>query len=178
MYPRIICNNYTYISKYVSKCKALEELGIQYIPGESRNGNPCGKCQKEWINGDIPTKETLTPSMQKILSANNKIPLPTITEQAVSVGKSLVEWAFNGFQNVPQHEAELRINICKENKCGMYDAESDRCNACGCKISGTSLTPGKANFSHEQCPANLWPQLGKEIINNAPKVGCRSCGGQ
>ena len=172
MYPRIICNNYTYISKYVSKCKALEELGIQYIPGESRNGNPCGKCQKEWINGDIPTKETLTPSMQKILSANNKIPLPTITEQAVSVGKSLVEWAFNGFQNVPQHEAERRLNICKSNQCGMYNEDSGRCSACGC------FCAAKVQFSHEECPAGYWGKkdLGAEVLNNAPPNRCGSCG--
>ena len=178
MHTRIDCQHHIKISKYVSQCSLLKsEFNIEYIPGPKRNTFPCNICISEQ-SGVLPTKENLTPSLTNIVSNGGKISLPTITEQAVSVGKSLVEWAFNGFQNVPKDEAELRINICKENKCGMYDAESDRCNACGCKISGTSLTPGKANFSHEQCPANLWPQLGKEIINNAPKVGCRSCGGQ
>lgn len=173
----MICTNYIYINEYISNCVVLSKLGIKNIPSDGRSNNICDKCKSEWNSPFSPTIENLTPTMVEYIN-NKKISLPTITEQAVSVGKSLVEWAFNGFQNVPKDEAELRINICKENKCGMYDAESDRCNACGCKISGTSLTPGKANFSHEQCPANLWPQLGKEIINNAPKVGCRSCGGQ
>lgn len=163
------CENYKKISSKLGQCSVLQEFGVPFIAEENRSVSPCIQCKKEWINNQEPTKDSLTSIMSGVLQANGKISLPTITEQATSLGKSLVQWAYNGFQNVPPNEAELRLNICKENKCGMYDAESGRCNACGC------VCAIKSKFSHEKCPADLWPQLGPEVMNNVPQ-GCRSCG--
>jgi len=156
------------------KCEIIQSLGTDLLINENKRGSICYECKKQWTNNIVPTIDNQTKIIQIVSKSDKR--QPPIFQQAVSLGKSLIEWAYNGFQNVPPNEAELRLNICKENKCGMYDAEKDTCNACGCKISGTSLTPGKKNFSHEQCPAGLWPQLGTEIMNNAHQGGCRSCG--
>lgn len=167
----MICTNYIYINEYVSNCIVLSKLGIKNIPSDGRSNNICDKCKSEWNSPFSPTIENLTPTMVEYIN-NKKISLPTITEQAVSVGKSLVEWAFNGFQNVPQHEAERRLNICKSNQCGMYNEDSGRCSACGC------FCAAKVQFSHEECPAGYWGKkdLGAEVLNNAPPNRCGSCG--
>ncbi len=166
-----MCSNYIYVSDSLGKCIVLNNLGIEFIISDNRRSSPCVQCKKQWTDTP-PTEETLTNVMKTVLKSNAKISLPTITEQAVSVTKSIIEWAYNGFENVPPLEAERRLSICKENKCGMYDAESDRCSACGCFCSA------KVKFSHEDCPAGLWGKkdLGAEVLNNAPKGGCGSCG--
>jgi|JI10StandDraft_1071094.scaffolds.fasta_scaffold147809_2 hypothetical protein len=165
------CVNFTPVSNKLGACSLLKQYGINFIRHEDKSDSPCNRCKEHWISGVPPTIETKNPMIEKIINPNSPIPIskPPTIEQATDLGKSLIQWAFNGFQNVPANEADLRLNICKENKCGMYDAESGRCNACGCVCSI------KSKFSHEKCPADLWPQLGPEIMNNVPQ-GCRSCG--
>lgn len=166
------CKNYKKISNKLGQCSVLNDYGVEFIIEENRASSPCNVCKQEWKNNECPTKENMTNIMSNVLASNGKISLPTITEQAVSIGKSLVEWAFNGFQNVPQHEAERRLNICKSNQCGMYNEDSGRCSACGC------FCAAKVQFSHEECPADKWGKkdLGAEVLNNAPPNRCGSCG--
>lgn len=166
----IDCPNHIIVSSKLSKCSILEEFDVAYIASPNRSGGPCKQCQTEWVNGQAPTKDSLTTPMKAIVKANGKIELPTIAEQAKSLAASLIQWAGNGFKNVPANETERRIAICKENKCGLYDEESGRCNGCGCVCSL------KATFSHEKCPAELWPELGREYMNQPNPNKCGSCG--
>lgn len=168
----IKCPNYTSISKNLSSCKVLkDDFGIEFIPSPNRSGGVCGKCINEWKESP-PTKDNLTTPMIAVIKTNGKIELPTITERVGNFAASLKEWAFTGFKNVPENEANRRLEICKSNSCGMYN--SGVCDACGCLCSAKTL------FSHEECPAGLWGKkdLGAEVLNNAPKQGCQSCGGK
>lgn len=169
------CPNHIYVSEKISSCKILQEdFDIKYIPSPSRSGGPCLRCKKEW---DIPPdKDNLTGTMLAIIKTNGKIELPTIVEQAKSLTQSLFNWVGNGFKNVPEGEYNLRVSICKSNLCNLYSEEEDRCLACGCFIQNGTLRYGKASFSGEECPSQKWPKLPLEVINNAPKSGCGSCG--
>ena len=170
------CSNHTVISKYVSKCSILDELGVNYIPGPNRSGGPCSRCKKEWDDNRPPTKDTLTPSMKMVLQSNSKISLPTITEQAVSFVSAVTKWAFTGFSNLPDGEYNLRVQQCKKNECGMYDEINDRCLACSCKIQDEGIIPMKARFSSEDCPAGLWNRVPTEYINQPSPGKCGTCG--
>lgn len=164
----IECPNHKYVSDKLSSCSVLVELGVSYIVSPNRSGSPCRKCVKEW--SIPPTVDSLTPIMGEVVKANGKISLPTVGEQARSLVSSLVQWVGNGFKNVPVDEQKLRLDICKKNTCGMYDSESGRCNACGC------FCEAKSRFSHETCPANLWPEIGPEYKNQPSPGKCGSCG--
>lgn len=163
------CPNYKPISKHLAECLILKESGVQYIAAETRSGSPCHNCKTEWKEV-APTKDSLTNAMVLVLQNNGKISLPTITEQVKSFVSTLAKWIGTGFQNVPADEQRLRLEICKKNTCGMYDSESGRCNACGC------FCEAKSKFSHETCPANLWPEIGPEYKNQPSPGKCGSCG--
>jgi len=163
----INCPNSKPVSKHVSQCSVLVELGVNFIAAEARSSSPCKVCKTQWVSGQVPTKDSLTDAMRLVVQANGRIELPTITEQATSFMSSIIKWAGDGFKNVPEIYYNQRVNKCRSNDCGMY--EEGRCNACGCFVEA------KARFSHEKCPSNMWEELPPEIMNNVPQ-GCGSCG--
>lgn len=167
----MICPNSTSISKHISQCSVLKELGIQFIVAETRSGSPCHACKTQWVEGKAPTQDSLTDAMRLVVQANGRIELPTITERAKSLASSLIQWAGNGFQNVPEDERKRRIAICESNACGLADLDSKRCLGCGCFFES------KSSFALESCPAGYWgpENLGPEILNNV-STRCGSCG--
>lgn len=165
------CENLTNISKNISSCKVLkEDFNIEFIPSPIRSGSPCPNCKAE-CGEKVPDKDNLTEAMKLTIQKNGKISLPTIGEQVKSFTKSIAEWAFSGFKNVPPNEQKLRLEICKKNTCGLYSKDENKCLGCGCFLEG-----GKILFSHETCPANLWPKLGTEYMNQPNPGRCGSCG--
>lgn len=165
----INCPNYVEVSKYISKCKVLVELGVEFIPSPRRSGGICERCIA--VQQSVPDKDNLTEPMKLILGKPTKVELPTIAEQTASFIKSITKWVFSGFKNVPESERKRRISLCMANTCGLYEKDTDTCSACGCVCSV------KSSFSHEECAAGLWGKkdLGAEVLNNAPR-GCTSCG--
>lgn len=171
----IECPNHKTVSDKLSSCSVLTELGIPYIVSPNRSGSPCIKCIKEWETP--PTIDSLTQVMKSVVKANGRIELPTIKERAISFGKALKEWVFDGFANMPEAGYQKRVNCCKENRCGMFDGKN--CLACGCKIEDSELIKGKARYPLQTCPADLpeWKDNpGVEYLNQPNPGQCGSCG--
>jgi len=179
MHP-IECSNYTEVSSKIAKCSALEELGVQFIPSQKRSGSPCKRCKQEWVENKVPTKDSVTPTMNAILKANGKIPLPTVAEQVKDYSSALLNWVFDGFANMPEPYYQERVAQCLLNECGLYDKALDSCLGCGCKIQDTALKSGKARYPLSECPADMpvWKKSpGIEYLHRAnPNQNCQSCG--
>lgn len=162
------CPHLKVVSDKIAECKVLQELGLERMPGPGRSGFPCENCQAQWKDGVPPTKDEVTVPMAKLLAYGLKMPLPTVMEQVRTVGGELVKWGKAGFPKTTKREYDERIAVCKENKCGQYDAEQARCSACGCFVAE------KANMATAECPADLWKKL--PMVERTTGSGCGSCG--
>ena len=75
---------------------------------------------------------------------------PSTVRMAANLVGSAVRFLASGGATVPREEYERRRAICLACPSGRYDAEQDRCTACGCYAS---VKPwGKA----ESCPEGHW----------------------
>ena len=79
----------------------------------------------------------------------------TITNQAVGVAKSIINWSKSNFQITPKEELETRIKICET--CEFWDSkgfnETGKCKKCGCS------TWAKLKMATERCPIGKWESL-------------------
>jgi hypothetical protein len=67
---------------------------------------------------------------------------------ATKFGKAAFGHAKDGFKKVDEETFKNRMDICK--KCEYYNAESDKCNNCGCFLKI------KASWNSEKCPIDKW----------------------
>ena len=75
---------------------------------------------------------------------------PPLSEQALSLGKSLADSMLNALKlkgvKASKEEVQKRIKTCE----GCQYLKDNRCLECGCFISF------KAGLKHEKCPKGKW----------------------
>jgi hypothetical protein len=71
---------------------------------------------------------------------------PGVFSMAASFGKSMAQFAADGFQTVERSAYASRLNICQS--CDQLSGY--QCAACGC------LVHAKAWLPHEACPRGKW----------------------
>jgi hypothetical protein len=88
-------------------------------------------------------------------AAKIKATAPTISQQAASLGKSLLNWTSSGLAPTPPDALAERTGICKA--CPEWDSSAlggtGRCAKCGCS------TWAKLRMSTESCPLGKWEAL-------------------
>lgn len=103
---------------------------------------------------------------------NKKENYPSLVEQ----GKNLANFSYKlvkHIQKVSSSENKeslfvsdeiynQRIKVCKT--CPKYDKEQNRCQECGCFLSG------KARFIFEECPLQKWEMTEKEWEETFDKI--------
>lgn len=99
---------------------------------------------------DLPPLPTPEPSALP--------PEPSVSTMAATFGKSMVNWAMNGFKTVTEEQLKTRMDVCRS--CPLWDpgafAHTGRCLKCGCS------TQAKLRLAHEKCPEGKWGPLTPE----------------
>jgi hypothetical protein len=92
-------------------------------------------------------------------AAKIKATAPTISQQAASLGKSLLNWTSSGFTATPPDSLAEREATCRA--CPQWDAEAlnktGRCKICGCS------TWAKLRMATEKCPIDKWGPITPEL---------------
>jgi hypothetical protein len=87
---------------------------------------------------------------------------PSLPQQAVSLGKSLINWTSSGFAPTPPDILAAREATCRA--CPEWDAQAlnstGRCRKCGCS------TWAKLRMATERCPIGKW-----EAVESKPETG-------
>jgi len=109
--------------------------------------NTCKKCQSQWLNNEVPTKENPSPIILQIIDANS------ITfEKVVNYTKAVFTHVKSGMTEVPNEVYEQRLKICEE--CPNYIADANKCGLCGCQLGGSSGFTSKLKMPQQRCPDN------------------------
>jgi hypothetical protein len=54
-------------------------------------------------------------------------------------------------------EVAAILALCKSNRCGKWNAETERCRECGCHVNLSAWAPkNKARMGTESCPQGFW----------------------
>lgn len=75
---------------------------------------------------------------------------PPLVDQLKNVMEAAARFARNKCKTVDQAELDRRLEICRSNICGLYEADGERCRSCGCFMNL------KARAASEHCPVELW----------------------
>lgn len=73
---------------------------------------------------------------------------PSMFQQAKNFAKASVEHIKNGANHVSVEKQQERMSIC--HACPLYDAQSNRCKACGCNLAV------KTKWETSKCPHQKW----------------------
>lgn len=138
------CQHATPISEQVNACG----LGLH---GGRPSAGVCAYCVSRGEN---------TPEHAEKLKATP----PSLSQQAASLGKALINWTASGFSPTPPDILAKRMEICKA--CPEWDASgmagTGRCKKCGCS------TQAKLRMATEKCPIDKWGpvKLEKDVKTN------------
>lgn len=99
-------------------------------------------------------------------------PAPELDEDEIDhavrfLGYSLVDvknwasaikrWIAAGKPVRTDEEVAAIFAICESNRCGFWDAKSERCKECGCNVNLSTFAPkNKSRMKTEVCPKGLW----------------------
>lgn len=108
----------------------------------------CTICGKE-------IKSKFPPEKIHAKCKNDSVPeFPTLIERAKNFGKSMVEFAADGFTMETQEKAEERLKICKS--CDLF--KNGSCSLCGCNMAiKVKLKSSKCPLKTEEFPNGKWP---------------------
>jgi len=89
--------------------------------------------------------------IKKLVLSKRTTQEPSLAKKASTLGKSLVQWAGNGFVKVDQLVYDNRLSICRQCENWVEDGNMGfgKCKICGCG-------KGKLWLGHEKCPINKW----------------------
>lgn len=86
-------------------------------------------------------------------------PLPSLPRMAANLARAQARSAVSQLRGNPRHVSEetrdARRALCRENVCGFYRQDVDRCAnpKCGCPVSHRGLVESKTELYSEFCPA-------------------------
>lgn len=84
------------------------------------------------------------------------IQYPSTARQVANATTAKTKWYAAGSpKRTAEEVAELRV-ICEACPSGAYDAEQDRCRACGCPLKSRTVWEGKLAMATESCPRGHW----------------------
>jgi len=139
-------------------CRHCHIVNCQYATSISILANSC----ELGLHGGRPSKGVCFNCIsngENTLEHSEKIKTnpPSISQQATTFGKSLLNWASIGFYNTPTDILANREAICSS--CHEWDAnalnKTGRCKKCGCS------TWVKIRMSTERCPLGKWEAIEK-----------------
>jgi hypothetical protein len=99
-------------------------------------------------NGVLHLDETAFAALR------NRFTTPSLAEQALSLGRALVNECRDiaeGVDPVSDEQKAARLTICAG--CEFFIAVENRCSKCGCKLDA------KAAMRSQSCPLGKWPRL-------------------
>ncbi len=113
------------------------------------------KLPVQWVEANLPEikRAATTPVVSR----------PNLLAKAQNLGRNMVTHVADGGRIAsPEIQAERKA-ICQSNRCGLYDAASDGCWACGCSTRSAANWIGlnmetKRGWASSACPArpSLW----------------------
>jgi hypothetical protein len=108
----------------------------------------CTICGKE-------IKSKFPPEKIHARCKDDPIPeLPPLMEQAKNFGKSMVDFAADGFGLASEEVQKQRMDIC--NACDLL--KDGRCTLCGCGMSTkVKISSSKCPLKTEEFPNGKWP---------------------
>lgn len=80
---------------------------------------------------------------------------PPLAEQVVDFAVISARHTANGFKLLTAPEVEARYAVCLT--CPYLADAKNRCNVCGCKISGAVSQKNAAAWQVKDCPKGFWP---------------------
>lgn len=94
-------------------------------------------------------------------AAKIKATQPSLSKQAATFGKALVNWTASGLHATPQESLDFRIATCRA--CPEWDATgyagSGKCRKCGCS------TWPKLRMASESCPLGKWDAVTPSVAS-------------
>lgn len=126
--------------------------------GTPVGGDPCLECVNEWVDGKVPTLETLTPTLTKMRSKFDGTPavreprkLPPFGVRVMTALLAFTRFVKSGGVLLDDAAKAERRKICDGCDKQISYLWMPACEVCGCWLDAKTALP------HERCPKLLWP---------------------
>lgn len=81
---------------------------------------------------------------------------PTLAQQGANFGQAVARWVGGGAPTRTAEEITELVAICRACPSGEYDANQERCMACGCPVRAAGAWRNKLAMRTERCPRGHW----------------------